>query len=127
MKAILGGLAVYAITVAVAAMWIFGLRAEVTTVRAENTKLTTSLDQRTRERDESIEAGRLCSKSVTDMRDAADKRARAADEAVAQAEADAQRARRDADRILRTPAAVPGDDAASARQRVLDWVQGGQS
>ncbi|CAN5720129.1 hypothetical protein BH10PSE18_BH10PSE18_50320 [soil metagenome] len=65
-----------------------------------------------------------CSDATEDLREQADKRAAAAKpvRAVAREQAAVRESRADA--ILSTPAAVPGDDYASARARVDGWLKG---
>jgi len=98
--------------------WAYlGQRDTITTLRTE---------AKTQKRD--LDAARAdasaCSDATDDLRALADQRAKEADAARAQArKASATRAKR-ADAILATPPAVPGDDCASARVRVDQWVKG---
>lgn len=78
----------------------------------------------TSERDAARLTAQECSEATDALRKLADERAKEADAARAQArKASATRAKR-ADAILATPPAVPGDDCASARVRVDQWVKG---
>lgn len=54
---------------------------------------------------------------------AAQERAEAAAKAIADAQKNAQAAQRRADEILKRPAAVPGDDCASAKVRARAWLE----
>lgn len=54
---------------------------------------------------------------------AAQERAEAAAKAVEAAQKDAQAAQRRADEILKRPAAVPGNDCASAKVRASAWLK----
>lgn len=78
----------------------------------------------TSERDAARLTAQECSEATDALRKLADQRAREADAARAQArKAAASRAKR-ADAILAAPPAVPGDDCASARVRVDQWIKG---
>ncbi|AVO49960.1 hypothetical protein C6568_12395 [Melaminivora suipulveris] len=67
---------------------------------------------------------RACSDAVDDLRTLADHRAEEASAARAAAQQRAQTHNRRADAILAAPLAVPGDDCASARVRVDQWIKG---
>lgn len=67
---------------------------------------------------------RACSDAVDDLRTLADQRAREASAARAAAQQRAKQHQREADAILVAPPAVPGDDCASARVRVDQWLKG---
>lgn len=67
---------------------------------------------------------RACSDAVDDLRALADQRAKEADAARAQARKAAAGRNARADAILSAPPAVPGDDCASARVRVDQWLKG---
>ena len=76
------------------------------------------------ERDSALAGAQACSDGVARLQTLAESRAReaaAARKLAAQAAAD--HARR-ADAVLAAPPAVPGDDCASARVRVGDWLKG---
>ena len=76
------------------------------------------------ERDSALAGAQACSDGVQRLQALAESRAReaaAARKLAAQAAAD--HARR-ADAVLAAPPAVPGDDCASARVRVGDWLKG---
>lgn len=75
------------------------------------------------ERDAALASAQACSDGVARLQALAESRAKeaaAARKLAAQAAAD--HARR-ADEVLAAPPAVPGDDCASAKARVADWLQ----
>ena len=75
------------------------------------------------ERDAAQAAGQACSDGVQRLQALTESRAREAAAARRQAaQAAADHARR-ADAVLSAPPAVPGDDCASAKARVADWLQ----
>lgn len=76
------------------------------------------------QRDGARQAASVCSDSVDDLRELADKRARDAAPARAAAASTAQGHNQRADQILATPAPVPGDLCASAQARVDEWLKG---
>ena len=76
------------------------------------------------ERDRAQEAAQACSASVARLQELAAQRAREAAQARAAAHSRAQQHNQRADAALATPAAVPGDDYASARMRVDAWLKG---
>ena len=78
----------------------------------------------TGERDDARATASACSDAAEDARDLAAKRAREADAARLVAAGAARGHKEAADKILRTPAAVPGDDCKSAQQRVNTWQKG---
>ena len=72
---------------------------------------------------EAKSAAQLCSESVKDLRAQEDARAAESAKALAAAQAAADKYALRADRLLRAPAAVPGDDCTSARMRAADWLR----
>lgn len=76
------------------------------------------------ERDRAQEAAQACSASVARLQELAEQRAQEAAQARAVARARAQQHNQRADAALAKPAAVPGDDYASARMRVDAWLKG---
>lgn len=76
------------------------------------------------QRDDARAAANACSDASQDLRDLADKRAREADQARLVAAGTALGHNKRADKILGTPAAVPGDDCKSAAARVSTWQKG---
>lgn len=76
------------------------------------------------ERDHALQSAQACSDGVARLQALAERREREAAAARRQAaQAAAEHARR-ADAVLSAPPAVPGDDCASARVRVGDWLKG---
>lgn len=76
------------------------------------------------ERDHALQSAQACSDGVARLQALAERREREAAAARRQAaQAAADHARR-ADAVLSAPPAVPGDDCASARVRVGDWLKG---
>lgn len=76
------------------------------------------------ERDHALQSAQACSDGVARLQALAERREREAAAARRQAaQAAADHARR-ADAVLAAPPAVPGDDCASARVRVGDWLKG---
>ncbi len=87
------------------------------------TTLRTEAKAQKRDLDAARADASACSDATDDLRTLADQRAKEADAARAQArKASATRAKR-ADAILAAPPAVPGDDCASARVRVDNWLK----
>lgn len=88
-------------------------------LHARDVATTTTVQRDTARADASA-----CSDATEDLRMQADKRAAAAKpvRAIAREQAATREARADA--LLSTPAAVPGDDYASARARVDAWLKG---
>lgn len=76
------------------------------------------------ERDAARLTAQECSEATDALRKLADERAREADKARAQARKAAAGRNARADAILSAPPAVPGDDCASARVRVDQWLKG---
>ena len=76
------------------------------------------------ERDHATATAQACSASVQQLSELAEQRAREAAQARAAAHSRAQQHNQRADAILAAPAAVPGDDYASARMRVDAWLKG---
>ena len=75
------------------------------------------------ERDSALAGAQACSDGVARLQALAERREREAAAARKQAaQAAADHARR-ADAVLSAPPAVPGDDCASAKARVADWLQ----
>ena len=74
------------------------------------------------ERDHATATAQACSASVQQLSELAEQRAREAMQARAAAHTRAQQHNRRADEALAAPAAVPGDDYASARHRVDAWL-----
>ena len=62
-----------------------------------------------------------CSKGVDELAVRADERKKLAAAAMAEAKKQARTLDRQADAILATPPAAPGDDCASAQRRLDDW------
>ena len=78
------------------------------------------------ERDHALQSAQACSDGVARLQALAESRAREAAAARRQAaQAAADHARR-ADEVLAAPPAVLGDDCASAKARVADWLKGRQ-
>lgn len=86
--------------------------------------VTLERDKARRERAEALDAAEQCSRSVAALKQAADEREQAAVKARQQAAQQARHRQDKATQILKTPPAVPGDDAASARARIDAWLQG---
>lgn len=101
--------------------WAYlGQRDTIATLRAEAKATQGQLDE--------VRAdARACSDAVDDLRALADQRAKEADAARAQASKAAAGRNARADAILSAPPAVPGDDCASARVRVDQWLKGRES
>jgi len=98
--------------------WLYiGLRDELTLAKSET-------GAREKERDTARQAASACSDAVDDLRTLADRRASEAATARATAATQARAAAQRADAILVAPAAVPGNDCASAQVRVQSWLQG---
>ena len=68
----------------------------------------------------------LCNEAVAQLDAEAKEREAAAAQALAEATAKADKYALRADKILRAPAAVPGDDCASARARARAWLEARQ-
>lgn len=96
--------------------WL-GQRDAIATLRSETKAVQGQLDGARAD-------ARACSDAVDDLRALADQRAREASAARAAAQQRAQQHQRKADAILAAPPAVPGDDCASARVRVDQWLKG---
>lgn len=92
--------------------------------RDKTTAAQTALRDMQGQRDGAREAASACSDAVDDLRTLADQRAKEADAARAQARKAAAGRNARADAILSAPPAVPGDDCASARVRVDQWIKG---
>ena len=65
-----------------------------------------------------------CEQTITALETEASAREAAAAKALADAQAEAGKYAQRADALLRKPAAVPGDDCASAKARARDWLKG---
>lgn len=76
------------------------------------------------QRDDARAMASACSDATEDLREIADKRGVEAKKAQAIARDAATGRQRVAQRILSTPAAVPGDACASAQVRVDAWLRG---
>lgn len=76
------------------------------------------------ERDHALRAALACSAGVARLQALAESRAREAAAARRQAAQTAAEHARRADAVLAAPPAVPGDDCASARVRVGQWLKG---
>lgn len=87
--------------------------------QAHDTAAATTL-----ERDSARGLASACSDATQDLRDLSDKRAATAAPRQAAARAAAVKQGDRALEILSTPAAVPGDDYASARRRIDGWLKG---
>ena len=80
-------------------------------------------------RDELVRARlreQTCAESVAALESEAKAREAQAAKALADAQAQADKYALRADRLLRAPAAVPGDDCASARVRARKWLEARQ-
>ena len=64
-----------------------------------------------------------CAESVSALESEAKEREASAAKALADAQAQADKYALRADKLLRQPAAVPGDDCASARVRARAWLE----
>lgn len=69
-------------------------------------------------------AAQACNASIAELEAQAKEREEAAARALAEAQAQADKYALRADRILKTPAAVSGDDCASAQVRARAWLEG---
>lgn len=67
---------------------------------------------------------KLCNEAVAQLDAEAKEREAAAAKALAAAQSKADKYQLRADRLLRAPAAVPGDDCASAKVRARAWLEG---
>lgn len=79
---------------------------------------------REKELDAARQDASACSDAVDGLRTLANERAKEATTARATAAAQARMAAQRADAILAAPAAVPGNDCASAQVRIDSWLQG---
>ena len=70
-----------------------------------------------------LAVGQACSDGVAELQRQAETRAQEAAKARAEAQSRAKQYALRADQVLSTPPAVPGDDCASAKARVADWLQ----
>lgn len=99
------------------------LRADLSNTQAALEKTTGERDKARSEREAALSAAQACSRSVAAMKEAADEReasnARARQQAADKARAHQHRA----SAILSTPPSVPGDDAASAQDRIWKWLE----
>ena len=77
------------------------------------------------ERAAALDAAETCSASVAALKDAADKREKAATPARQQAARTAHTNQQRAAAILAAPPKVPGDDAASAQAQIDAWIANG--
>lgn len=75
------------------------------------------------ERAAALDAAEACSRSVEALKQAADEREAENAHARQQAAGKAHQHRQKANEILSTPASVPGDDAASAQDRIWKWLE----
>lgn len=94
-----------------------GLRDELVLAKA-------ATSAREKELDTARQEASACSDAVDDLRTLANERAKEAATARATAAAQARMAAQRADAILAAPAAVPGNDCASAQVRIDSWLQG---
>lgn len=76
------------------------------------------------ERAAALDAAEACSRSVEALKQAADEREAENAHARQQAAGKAHQHRQKANEIMATPASVPGDDAASAQDRIWKWLEG---
>lgn len=76
------------------------------------------------ERDSARATASACSDATEALRELADKRGEETRRAQAAARLAAAKHEGRAQQILSTPPAVPGDDCASARVRIDDWIKG---
>ena len=90
--------------------------------RDSATKARMQVTAATSERDAARLTAQECSEATEALRKLADQRAKEADAARAQARKAAAGRNARADAILSAPPAVPGDDCASARVRVDQWI-----
>lgn len=74
-----------------------------------------------------VDVAGQCSRSVSALQDAADKRAAAARAAIAAADKRAAAAAQTADQILAKAPSVPGNDCASAQAQVDEWLSNRQA
>lgn len=74
-----------------------------------------------------VDVAGQCSRSVTALQEAADKRAAAARAAIAAADKRASAAAQTADQILAKAPSVPGNDCASAQAQVDEWLSNRQA
>ena len=79
-------------------------------------------DKARTERAAALDAAETCSASVAALKDAADKREKAATPARQQAARTAHTNQQRAAAILAAPPKVPGDDAASAQAQIDAWI-----
>lgn len=77
----------------------------------------------TGERDHALQAAQACSDGVQRLQALAESRAREAAQARRAAQAKARQHAVRADAVLSTPPAVRGDDCASAKARVQNWLK----
>lgn len=75
------------------------------------------------ERAAALDAAEACSRSVEALKQAADEREAENAHARQQAAGKAHQHRQKANEIMATPASVPGDDAASAQDRIWKWLE----
>lgn len=82
----------------------------------------TAAEQLASERDAARQSAQACSASVAALQEAAEQRAQQAEAARSAAARQASAHNRRADRVLSAAPAVPGNDCASASQRVNAWL-----
>ena len=118
-------LVIAAAVVAVALLaWGWRGYVQASALRKELSDAQVALNQVTAERASALAAAEECSRSVAALHAAADKR-EAENQPARQQAADKARAHQHkASTILATPASVPGDDAASAQDRIWKWLEG---
>lgn len=99
------------------------LRKDLATAHAALTVTTGERDKARSERAAALDAAEACSRSVDALKAAADEREASNAAARQQAAGKAHQHRQKASEIMATPASVPGDDAASAQDRIWKWLE----
>ena len=99
------------------------LRADLSHTQAALDKTTGERDKARSERAAALDAAEACSRSVEALKQAADEREAENAHARQQAAGKAHQHRQKANEIMATPASVPGDDAASAQDRIWKWLE----
>lgn len=100
------------------------LRKELSDAQVALSQVTADRDKARSERAAALDAAEACSRSVDALKAAADKREAENLPARQQAADKARAHQHKASTILATPPSVPGDDAASARDRIWKWLEG---
>ena len=97
--------------------------AAIVTAQGETKTAEGERDKALGERDAALLAAETCSKSVAALKSAADEREAAAAPARKEAATKMHNARQKANAELAKPPSVPGDDAASAKDRAWKWLE----